>query len=69
MLTTKVGENAGLIWNALNVSEFGLSLKDLKKATKLKKNEDIFMAIGWLLREDKLMVDETEEEPIYSLKY
>ena len=33
MLETKVGEFAGLIWNALNEKE--MNLKDLKKATKI----------------------------------
>ena len=62
------GENAGLVWNALNTNEEGMSLKDIKKATKIKKNEEIFMAIGWLLREDKLNAVENEEDVIYSLK-
>lgn len=68
MLNAKVGENAGLVWNALNENENGMSLKDIKKATKIKKNEEIFMAIGWLLREDKLNATETEEDTIFSLK-
>lgn len=68
MLETKFGEFAGLIWNALNAAEEGMNLKDLKKATKLKKNEELFMGIGWLLREGKLNAVETEEETIYSLR-
>ncbi|MBO4443173.1 MAG: winged helix-turn-helix domain-containing protein [Bacteroidaceae bacterium] len=68
MLAEKVGEFAGLVWNALNASEAGLNAKDLKKATKLKKNEEIFMALGWLLREDKINAVETEEDVVYSLK-
>ena len=68
MINEKVGENAGLVWNALNTNEEGMSLKDIKKATKIKKNEEIFMAIGWLLREDKLNAVENEEDVIYSLK-
>lgn len=68
MLETKVGEYAGLIWNALNGQAEGMNLKDLKKATKLKKNEELFMGIGWLLREGKLNAEEVEEEVVYSLK-
>ena len=68
MLAEKVGEFAGLVWNALNAREAGLNAKDLKKATKLKKNEEIFMALGWLLREDKINAVETEEDVVYSLK-
>ena len=68
MLETKVGEYAGLIWNALNGNAEGMNLKDLKKATKLKKNEELFMGIGWLLREGKLSVNESEENTIFSLR-
>lgn len=68
MLETKVGEYAGLIWNALNGNAEGMNLKDLKKATKLKKNEELFMGIGWLLREGKLSVNESEEDTIFSLR-
>ncbi|MCR5139588.1 MAG: winged helix-turn-helix domain-containing protein [Bacteroidaceae bacterium] len=67
MLETKVGEFAGLIWTALNETA-NLNLKDLKKATKIKKNEELFMGIGWLLREGKLNATETEEDVVYSLK-
>ncbi|MBR4433630.1 MAG: winged helix-turn-helix domain-containing protein [Bacteroidaceae bacterium] len=66
MLETKVGEFAGLIWNALN--ENAMNLKDLKKATKIKKNEELFLGLGWLLREGKLNATETEEDVVYSLK-
>ena len=45
-----------------------MNLKDLKKATKIKKNEEIFMGLGWLLREGKLNAAETEEDVVYSLK-
>ena len=51
MITTKIGENAGLIWNALQ--DGALTLKALKKATKLK-NDDLNLALGWLAREGKV---------------
>ena len=35
MLTEKAGENAGLIWNALEGKE-GLTFKEIKKTTKQK---------------------------------
>ena len=34
----EIGLNAGLVWNALNESE-GLTLKGLKKVTKLKDKQ------------------------------
>lgn len=58
MITTKIGENAGLIWNALQGG--ALTLKALKKATKLK-NDDLNLALGWLAREGKIAFEEAEE--------
>jgi hypothetical protein len=42
------------------------SFKDVKKKLKLT-NPDIFMAVGWLNREDKLSVSD-DEEMVMSLK-
>ena len=58
MITSKIGENAGLIWNALQGG--ALTLKTLKKATKLK-NDDLNLALGWLAREGKIAFEEAEE--------
>ena len=58
MITTKIGENAGLIWNALQSG--ALTLKALKKATKLK-NDELYLALGWLAREDKVSFTEGED--------
>ena len=58
MITTKIGENAGLIWNALQSG--ALTLKALKKATKLK-NDDLYLALGWLAREGKVSFTEGED--------
>ena len=49
-MITKIGENAGLVWGALQNGAQGL--KALKKATKLK-NEELYLALGWLAREGK----------------
>jgi len=51
MLKEKIGENAGKIWQALENG--ALTLKSLKKATKLK-DADLHLALGWLSREGKL---------------
>ena len=58
MITTKIGESAGLIWNALQGG--ALTTKALKKATKLK-NDDLNLALGWLAREGKVAFEEAEE--------
>ena len=58
MIITKIGENAGLIWNALQGG--ALTLKALKKATKLK-NDELYLALGWLAREGKVSFTEGED--------
>lgn len=56
-----IGTNAGLVWHALN--ENGkLSIKELKKATKIKSEKDLYAAFGWLAKEGKLGFEETEGE-------
>lgn len=57
-----IGNWAGLIWTALNSAEEAtLTVKGLKKATKLKEKE-IYAALGWLGREGKLAIAETEAD-------
>lgn len=67
MLTTKTGELAGAIWVAL--SEQGtLTGKELKKAAKIKSDKDLYLGLGWLLREDKVYTAEVEKDITVSLK-
>jgi hypothetical protein len=66
MLEEKAGENAGLIWNALNGTD-GLTQKALKKATKLIDKE-LYLGLGWLLREDKISTSEKAGELFVELK-
>ena len=63
-MITKIGENAGAIWGALQNG--ALNLKALKKATKLK-NDELAFALGWLARENKLTFTEKEGELIVAL--
>ena len=63
-MITKIGENAGAIWGAL--SNGALGLKALKKATKLK-NEELYLALGWLAREGKITISEGEAESVFAL--
>lgn len=67
MLQEKAGEYAGKIWNAL--SENGeLTGKDLKKAAKLKNDKELYLGLGWLLREDKVATSEIEKDITVVLK-
>ncbi len=56
-----IGTNAGLVWNAL--SEGGkMNVKDVKKATKIKADKDLYAAMGWLAKEGKMSFEEVEGE-------
>ena len=56
-----IGLWAGATWNALNDANSTLTVKGLKKATKLKEKE-LYAAIGWLAREGKVNVEATETD-------
>jgi hypothetical protein len=61
----KIGNDAGRIWKVLD-EQGSKSVKELKKLTKLVDKE-IYAAIGWLAREEKLTFDKVEEELYLSL--
>ena len=66
-MTTVVGTLAGAVWTAL--SENGaLNTKDLKKAAKVKTDKDLYLALGWLRREDKVEVTEADKVVTVTLK-
>ena len=64
MLQEKAGETAGLIWNALNGTK-GLSGKNLKKVTKIRAEKELYLGLGWLLREDKITTSEDENGEMF----
>ena len=55
-----IGTWAGQVWNALNESG-KLTVKGLKKATKLKEKE-LYAALGWLAREGKVSMYEVDAD-------
>lgn len=63
----KAGEIAGKIWNALN-EKGELTGKELKKATGVKTEKEIYLGLGWLLREDKVQTSENEKDVVVTLK-
>ncbi len=66
-MTETVGTFAGAVWTALNENGT-LNTKDLKKAAKLKTDKDLYLALGWLLREDKVVVAEEDKTVTVTLK-
>ncbi|MDR1814673.1 MAG: winged helix-turn-helix domain-containing protein [Tannerella sp.] len=61
MTIDSIGTAAGTVWTALSTSG-KLSVKDLKKATKIKTDKVLFSALGWLAKEGKLVFNETEDD-------
>jgi hypothetical protein len=60
------GINAGIIWESLNQNG-PMTVNDLAKTTALLP-EDIYGALGWLARENKISVEREGTVRIYSLK-
>jgi hypothetical protein len=61
MTTETIGTTAGLVWTALSTNG-KMSIKDLKKITKVKADKVLFSALGWLAKEGKLVFDENEDD-------
>ena len=66
-MNAKVGMYAGDVWTALNQNG-ELDVKELKKVAKLKTEKELFLALGWLLREDKLVITEEDKTLKVALK-
>jgi hypothetical protein len=70
MLKEKAGASAGAIWKALSGTE-GLTTKEIKKVAakseeKLKlTDKDLYLGFGWLLKEDKISIKETEDGELF----
>ncbi|KAA6320170.1 hypothetical protein EZS27_030023 [termite gut metagenome] len=70
MMKQKAGQCAGAIWKALNGTE-GTTAKEIKKI--ITKSEDkikmtdkeLFLGFGWLLKEDKISIQELEEGELF----
>ena len=60
------GINAGIVWNALNKNG-PLTISDLMKATALQP-EEIYVALGWFGRENKISVVTRGKIRPYSLR-
>ena len=61
MTIESIGTTAGVVWTALSTSG-KMSVKELKKITKIKADKELYSALGWLAKEDKLVFDEKEDD-------
>ena len=60
MEKVKIGNDAGSIWQVLN-EKGNITIVDLKKTTKMDI-KDIYLALGWLARENIIHFFEMEKE-------
>ena len=62
----EIGETAGQVWQALN--KHG-SMSVAKLVERVGGNRDVVMqAVGWLAREDKVLLNETKRRKTIGLK-
>ena len=66
MWLPKIGENAGKIWKALS-DKGPMNLSALKKATRLDDRQ-LYLSLGWLAREDKILFQQEKNQIKISLK-
>lgn len=67
MMIDEIGKNAGLIWKILD-KQNEIRQSELAKLSKLAK-PDFLLALGWLARESKIALYETDKEPMVLLIY
>jgi hypothetical protein len=60
------GTKAGVVWRALNQNGPS-NITNLVKTTSMSR-EEIFSALGWLGREDKIAIEQRGREMIFSLR-
>lgn len=68
MIKNQIGNNAGIVWRALNASHCKMTTNDLKAKTLLTENE-ILMALGWLAREGQVVTIEKSGMLYFSTYY
>lgn len=62
-----IGTWAGEVYKALEAEDTRiLSLKQIKKATKLRKDQ-LMAAFGWLGREGKILITEEDDDIVLKL--
>jgi hypothetical protein len=64
--TALIGETAGLIWKALDANG-PMSMARLVKAVG-RPRDVVMQGIGWLAREDKVVIEEDRHTRVISLR-
>jgi len=67
MMKNEIGMNAGRIWQHLSTKGES-TFKEIKSEIKLKDNE-IYLALGWLARENNIFFFDKGEKQMIALYY
>ncbi|MBE6284357.1 MAG: winged helix-turn-helix domain-containing protein [Mediterranea massiliensis] len=59
-----IGNNAGILWNLMNRAGSPQNFEDLRQKTHLSDAE-LYAAIGWLARENKIEVEVEEDNHMF----
>jgi hypothetical protein len=62
----EIGTAAGIIYTSLSGVKKPKSITELKKKTKLK-DDILYMAIGWLAREEKIRIESKKKKTLIGL--
>jgi hypothetical protein len=63
-----IGNNAGVVWRALNEERGGMALNTLMSRVNLPLFE-VASAVGWLAREDKIWINGREDGDLHLSVY
>jgi len=66
MIKNEIGIRAGAIWEYLSSINRECTFKELKKAVSMK-DRDLYLALGWLSRENKILFAFKEDVEYISL--
>ncbi len=50
----EIGENAGRIWQYIEKAGKPVTLTNVKKSLKSTPDNDVYLALGWLARENRI---------------
>ncbi|MBN1280734.1 MAG: winged helix-turn-helix domain-containing protein [Candidatus Thermoplasmatota archaeon] len=66
-LVEKVGADAGKVWTALQKKQTEVDISSLARLTKIEVR-DVYTALGWLAREDKIVAKSVKKQKKQQLK-
>lgn len=66
MNKNSINDNAGIVWRVLNCAGRQVSYQELKRASHLS-DMDLWIALGWLAREDKIAIEHAGQSLFFQL--